>query len=54
MYPPGGNTDIYDKYQEFCVSHEEADWTGLTLQASFNFFAFFECFKLSFCGPYFG
>jgi len=28
----GGNTDIYDKYQEFCVSHEEADWTGLTLQ----------------------
>ena len=28
----GGKTDIYDKYNEFAVLHEVADWTGLTLQ----------------------
>jgi len=28
----GGKTDIYDKYNEYAVPHEVADWTGLTLQ----------------------
>ena len=41
MYPLGGKTDIYDKYQEFCVPYEEADWTGLTLEASYFFLAYF-------------
>jgi len=27
----GGRTDVYDKYKAHSVSHEEADWTGLTL-----------------------
>lgn len=27
-----GKTDVYDKYHEHAVPHEQADWTGLTLQ----------------------
>ena len=28
----GGQEDIYEKYAEFVVPHEQADWTGLTLR----------------------
>jgi len=28
----GEGTDLYEKYQQFVVGEEEADWTGLTLQ----------------------
>ena len=30
----GESTDLYEKYQQFVVGEEEADWTGLTLQVT--------------------
>ena len=34
-FPGGGeSTDLYEKYQQFVVGEEEADWTGLTLQVT--------------------
>ena len=28
----GGGTDVYEKYQQYVVGEEQADWTGLTMQ----------------------
>jgi hypothetical protein len=29
-----GGVDLYEKYSEFAVPHEQADWTGLTMRVS--------------------